>query len=122
MASDSVRVRSTRYRGGIPGQGRRNEAKGTLHLGSRGLYVSKAVVLGATVCAARYGKVDRGNISSIEVGPGATQDQASVTVHLNDGSVGLYEVRGASPQEVHRLLEPAAADLGILLALAATTG
>ena len=122
MASDSVRIRFTSYREGIPGQARRSEGKGTLHLGPRGLYVSKPMVLGATVFAAKCGKIERAKISSIEVGPGATQDVVAVTVHVDGGSTGLYEVRGSSPQEVYRLLEPTATDLGILVALAATTG
>ena len=122
MASNSVRVRSATYLGGIPGQGRRNSRNGTLHLGPRSLYVGKAVVLGAAVVGVRYGKADIDKISSIGIGTETTRNRVAITVHLKDGSAGSYEVEGLSPRKIRELLQPVAAQLGIQVAEEAAGG
>lgn len=113
MAKGSVRVKFTSYLGGIPGQERPNSGHGTLHLGPSSLYVAKAVYLGVTVLAVRYGKVDLDKISSIGIGTTTPQNQVAITVHLKDGSAGSYEVKRQSQQKVLELLRPVAAQLGI---------
>ena len=113
MARGSVRIGSVTYLGGIPGQERRNRRDGTLHLGPKGLYVSRVVVLGVTVLPVKYGKVDREKVSSIAIGSGTTQGQVAITVHLKDGSAGSYEVNKQAQENVLGLLQPVATQLGV---------
>ena len=112
MARDSVRVKFTSYLGGIPGQ-ERNSGTGILHLGPSSLYVSKPTELGVTVLGVKYGKVDLDKISSIGIGTMTTQNRVAITVHLEDGSAGSYEVKRQSQQKVLELLQPVATQLGI---------
>jgi hypothetical protein len=122
MARDSVRVKFTRYLGGIPGQERRNSGDGTLHLGPGGLYVGKAVVLGVAVVGVKYGKVDLDKISSIKIATMPTQNRVAITVHLKDGSAGSYEAKRQSQQRVLELLQPVATQLGIRISEEADEG
>jgi hypothetical protein len=122
MARDSVRVKSTSYLGGIPGQERRNSGNGTLHLGPGSLYVGKAVVLGAAVVGVKYGKVNLDKISSIGIAAMTTQNRVAITVHLKDGSAGSYEVKQQSQQKVLELLQPVATQLGIRISEEAAGG
>ena len=122
MATDSVRVKHTRYLGGIPGQERRNSGNGTLHLGPSSLYVSKPTELGVTVLGVKYGKVDLDKISSIGIGTTTPQNRVAITVHLKDGSAGSYEVKRQSQQKVLELLQPVAAQLGIRISEEAAGG
>jgi hypothetical protein len=113
MATDAVRVKLTRYLGGIPGQERRNSGNGTLHLGPGSLYVTKPTDLGVTVLGVKYGKVDLDKVSSIGIGTMTPPDRVAITVHLKDGSAGSYEVKRQSQQTVLELLQPVAAQLDI---------
>jgi len=122
MARDSVRVKLTRYLGGIPGQERPNSGNGILHLGPGSLYVSKPTELGVTVLGVKYGKVDLDKISSIGIGTMTTQNRVAITVHLKDGSAGSYEVKRQSQQKVLELLQPVAAQLGIPISEEAAGG
>jgi len=113
MARQSVRVRFASYRGGIPGQERLSGGKGSLHLGPKGLYVSDPKVLGTTVLGVKCGQVDLDKISSIGIGKGTDHDSVALTVHLNEGSAGYYEIQKLPREKVFGLLQPVATQLGI---------
>ncbi len=113
MARQSVRVRFASYRGGIPGQERQSSGKGSLHFGPKGLYVSDPKVLGTTVLGVKYGRVDLDKISSIGIGKGTGQDSVALTVHMNEGAAGHYEIQELPREKVFGLLQPVATELGI---------
>ena len=116
MARDSVGLRFASYLGGVPGQERRNSGEGTLHFGPKTLYVSKGVVLGVAVFGVKFGKVDVGKVSWIEIEGETVQDRVAVIVHMNDGSTGIYELRGEPMGTVLGRLQPIANQLGIRIA------
>jgi hypothetical protein len=122
MAKKRVRIGFASYLGGIPGRGRKNRKRGTLHLGPTHLYVSRDLVMGVSVLGAKFGKVAVDEISAIDVDSETVRDAVAIGVHLKDGSTGLYEVRWESRESVLSRLRPVALQLGIRIPERVTTG